>query len=258
MIELIDTHAHLFLPAFSEDIDAVVQRARTAGVRQILLPNIDATTSAAMWALRGRYPDVFGAMVGLHPGSVADDAEAQLGTLEAELAERRSEVVAVGEIGLDFYWSRRHEAAQYRALERQFEWAVQEGLPVVLHTRNSFAETLDVVRRYVPRGLRGVFHCFTGNYEEARQALDAGFYLGIGGVVTFKNSRLIDTLRKTGLERVVLETDAPYLSPHPYRGRRNESARVRIIAEFLAEQLRMPLETVAERTTRHARELFGI
>ena len=252
----IDTHAHLFLPSFKDDIDAVIERARDAGIEKIFLPNIDAETLAPMFALIRRYSDMCHPMVGLHPGAVNEDYPKALDAIEKALHTHREEIVAVGEVGLDFYWTRDNEALQREVLDIQAQWALAHGLPIVLHTRESFAATLDIIRPYAARGLRGVFHCFTGGVEEARQALDIGFYLGIGGVATFKNSWLIDVIRRIGLGGVVLETDAPYLSPHPYRGQRNESARVRVIADFLAAQLHIPLAEVARITTQNARTLF--
>ncbi len=254
---LIDTHAHLFLTQFADDIEAVIRRALDAGVQKILLPNIDTTTVEAMFSLARRHPSVCYPMIGLHPTSVGPRYRQDLHALHATLKKRRREIIAIGETGLDFYHTRTYEQQQYEALEIQAQWALEHGLPIVLHTRESFADTAARIRPYARRGLRGVFHCFTGTVEEAQWVIDMGFYVGVGGVVTFKNSRLIEVIRTIGLGRVVLETDAPYLSPHPYRGRRNESARIRRIAEFLASSLRMPLEEVAAITTRNARTLFS-
>ncbi len=255
-MKLIDTHAHLFLPDFAEDIDAVVERARQFDVHKIYLPNIDSATLQPMYDLQAAYPDMFEVMIGLHPGSVNAQWQEQLAEIECHLRARADQVVAIGEIGLDFYWSRTFEFQQRQVFEIQLQWAAEMNLPVVLHTRNSFDATLEMIYPYLAKGVRGVFHCFTGDYEAAKRALNAGFYLGIGGIVTFQNSRLIEMIQKVGLDHIVLETDAPYLSPYPHRGRRNESAHVRIIANFIAERLNVPIAAIAQKTTANARRVF--
>ncbi|GIV34092.1 MAG: TatD family hydrolase [Chitinophagales bacterium] len=253
---MIDTHAHLYADAFEHDCPQVIERARQNHVVKILLPNIDSSSVEPMLQLTERNPELFVPMMGLHPCSVKEEYAAQLETVEKLLQERT--YCAVGEIGLDFYWDLTYKDQQIKAFHRQLEVAVQMGLPVSIHTRNAFAEAIDIVSQYASEGLRGVFHCFTGTPEEAQKAMDLGFYLGIGGVVTFKNSGLIKTLEAVDLRLTVLETDAPYLAPVPYRGKRNESSYIRLVAERVAEVKRLPLEEVAAITTANARELFNL
>lgn len=252
---IIDTHCHLYVKAFTNDIDAVVERAVAEGVEKFYLPAIDSTETESMLALEARFPDKCIAMMGLHPCSVKEDYKAELAHVEEWLAKRR--FVAVGEIGLDFYWDKTFTAQQYEAFRQQIEWALQYDVPIVIHTRNAMQETINVVKEYKQRGLRGIFHCFSGSYESAVQIIDAGFYLGIGGVLTYKNAGLPEVLAKIGLEHMVLETDAPYLTPVPFRGKRNESSYLKYVIEKLAETKGEPLDTVAAITTANAQKIFG-
>ncbi len=256
---MIDTHAHLFLPDFAKDLDEVVQRARQVGVTQILLPNIDETTVAPLHETWNRYPDVFAGMMGLHPLSIGNDWQTQLDTIAKALEEAPRPYVAIGEIGLDFYRPGAPRAVQEQVLETQLEWALSRNLSVSLHTRNAIDRTIEIVRPWAQKGLRGVFHCFTGTYEQARQILDMGFYLGIGGVITFPKVRLgPDVIRKTGLKGVVLETDAPYLAPQARRGKRNESAYLVYVRDYLAQLLDIAPEEVDRQTTANAQHLFPL
>jgi TatD DNase family protein len=253
-MELIDSHCHLYVPAFAEDIDAVIQRARTAGVGRFYLPAIDQENEAALLALEARYPDVCFAMQGLHPYSVKADVDEALQNIELSLAGRR--FAAVGETGLDFYWDRSFEKEQYRAFHQQVEWALHYDLPVVIHSRDSIAQTITVIREHQLGNLRGIFHCFNEDAESASQIVDLGFYMGIGGTVTYKNSKLPAVIKKMGLENILLETDAPYLPPVPFRGKRNESSYLVFIAEKMAEILDMDVEEVGRITTANALQLF--
>lgn len=252
---IIDTHCHLYVKAFKDDIAAVLERAAAEGVEKFYLPAIDSEETDNMLTLEARFPDRCVAMMGLHPCSVKEDYEAELAHVEEWLAKRK--FVAVGEIGLDFYWDKTFAEQQYVAFRQQIEWALQYDVPIVIHTRNAMQETINVVKEYKSRGLRGIFHCFSGSYESAVQIIDTGFYLGIGGVLTYKNAGLPEVLSKIGLEHMVLETDAPYLTPVPFRGKRNESSYLKYVIEKLAETKGEPLDMVAAITTANAQKIFG-
>ncbi len=255
---MIDTHAHLFLPEFNKDLSGVVERSKQVGVTQVLLPNIDETTIESLKHTVDLYPEFFYPMMGLHPLSIKNNWHEQLSIIKDHF--RSGDYIAVGEIGLDFYRdygiSRK---VQEQVLETQLEWALEESLPVSLHTRNAIDRTIEIVSEYAKNGLTGVFHCFTGTYNQAQKIIDLGFYLGIGGVITFPKVKLGDeVIKKVGLDFVVLETDAPYLAPQPRRGRRNESAYLKYIADFLANLLNLSIEKVDEITTKNAIKLFSI
>lgn len=254
-MELIDTHCHLYSKEFGHDIEGVIQRAEKEGVNKFFLPAIDRHCQEALLSLEARYPGKCVGMTGLHPCHVKADWEAELVFVEAELARRPW--VAVGEIGLDFYWDRTFEKEQYSAFHRQTEWALDHRIPIVIHSRESMQESIGVVREHQKGSLRGIFHCFSGDAAAARTIVDLGFYLGIGGVLTYKNSGLADAIRDVPLEWLVLETDAPYLAPVPFRGKRNESSYLRYIVEKLAEVKGLPIEEVARVTTENAQKIFG-
>jgi len=253
-MELIDSHCHLYLPAFAEDINDVMQRARSTGVERFYLPAIDQEHEAALLSLEKAFPDICFAMQGLHPCSVKSDVDDALRHIELSFAGR--EFAAVGETGLDFYWDRSFETEQYRAFHQQIEWALHYGLPVVIHSRDSIQQTISVIREHQKGSLRGVFHCFNEDEESARQIIELGFYMGIGGTLTYKKSKLPELIRKIGLSNIVLETDAPYLPPVPFRGKRNESSYLVYVAEKLAEILNSDLEGIARITSENARKLF--
>lgn len=252
-MELIDTHAHIYLPEFEADAEALKERAATAGVGQVLMPAIDSSTHESMIKMEASYP-ASTAMMGLHPCSVKENYEAELAIVKDWLEKRA--FVAVGEIGLDFYWDKTFTDQQYAAFHKQIEWALEYHLPIVIHSRNATDECIEVVKKYP--GLRGVFHCFSGDIRQARDLMDIGFYLGIGGVVTFKNSGLDKVVAEIGLSHLVLETDAPYLAPVPFRGKRNEVSYVRYVAEKVAEVTGNTLSQVAETTTANAKKLFRL
>lgn len=254
-MELIDTHCHLYVPAFSEDIEQVIHRALAVGVSRFYLPAIDMETESALLDLEKRYPDICFSMQGLHPCSVKGDVEYALQHVEQSLAGRRFS--AVGEIGLDFYWDRSFEEQQYRAFHQQIEWAIQINLPIVIHSRDSIEQTIAVVGEHQKGNLRGIFHCFNESEEFAKKIIDLGFYMGIGGTITYKNSHLPTVLKNIGLENIVLETDSPYLPPVPFRGKRNESSYLIHIAQKLAEVKGLEVEDVARITTENALEIFG-
>ena len=255
-MQLIDTHCHLYSKEFGKDSAEVIHRAENEGVKRFYLPAIDRNCQEALLALEARYPGVCIGMTGLHPCHVKADYLDELHFVEDELSRRSW--VAVGEIGLDFYWDRTFEAEQYMAFHRQIEWALHYDIPIVIHSRESMKESIGVVREHQQGRLRGIFHCFSGDAAAAREIVDLGFYLGIGGVLTYKNSGLPDAIRDVPLESLVLETDAPYLSPVPFRGKRNESSYLKYIVARLAEVKGVSVETVAEATTRNAQKIFGV
>ena len=252
---LIDTHAHLYSPKFDADRDAMIARAQAAGVERVYLPNVDAASIAGMLDLEARYPDYCFAMMGLHPCSVKADYEAELATVRDWLDKRP--FVAVGEIGIDLYWDKTYIEEQKAAFLTQTRWAKELGLPVVIHARESIDLLIELLQDERGPELRGVFHCFTGNVAQGRAIVDLGMYLGIGGVATFKNGGLDKVLPELPLDALVLETDAPYLAPKPHRGKRNESAYVRLVAERVAAITGRPFGEVVRRTGRNARDLFA-
>lgn len=252
---MIDTHTHLYLQQFDGDRDEIMQRAKDAGVAKFLLPAIDQSTTSAMLNIEAKYPQAH-AMMGLHPCSVNADWQEELNHVEEMLAKRP--FIAVGEIGLDLYWDKTFEREQYEVFNVQMELALKYNLPIAIHTRSAMQQTIDSVKPFALRGLTGVFHCFGDSFEMARQILDFGFYLGIGGVVTYKNSGLSETLRQVPLNRILLETDSPYLTPVPFRGKRNESSYLHYIAEKLKEIYNTTLAEIDETTTQNAVDLFGI
>ena len=256
-MNLIDTHAHLFLEEFDEDRAQVVERARQAGLTHIFMPNIDSTSLASLLQMCDAYPGYCFPMIGLHPTSVNENFEAELDVVRRHLATN-PRFVAIGEIGMDLYWDRTYEAQQRIVLDCQLRWALDYDLPVVIHCREAFEAIYEVMESYRGTPLRGVFHCFTSTEDEARRILSfPGFLIGIGGVVTFKKSTLPEVLHHIPLERLVLETDAPYLAPVPHRGQRNESAYVKDTLLKVAEILQLPPEQVAEKTSLNALKLFN-
>ena len=256
MIEFVDTHTHLFTAEFDADRLAAVQRAIDAGVATLCLPAINEESLAPLLAMCDAFPDVCHPMIGLHPTELGKDYNAVLDRMY-DLLKSDRRFVAIGEVGLDFYWDDTRKREQEEAFRRQIEWAEESGLPLAIHSRSAFDELYAVMDDYRGRGLTGVFHCFSGSEDEARKLLSFdGFYLGIGGVVTYKKSTLPAVLKTVPLERVVLETDSPYLAPVPKRGKRNESAYVPHIADFLAGLYDCSVEQVAAVTTANARTLF--
>ena len=253
---MIDTHTHLFHEKFDEDRDDAVARAVAAGVEEMLLPNIDADTLDDVLALVDAHPGHCRPMIGLHPTSVAADFGEHLARLEARLAERSW--AAIGEIGTDLYWSDEFWDEQREAFARQCGWAMELDRPVSVHCRESIDETLALIEPLAARGLRGVLHCFTGTLEQAERAVAAGFYLGIGGVLTYKrNGELLAAVARVPREFLLVETDSPFLAPVPKRGRRNESAFLPHVVERLAEALGTSRAEAAALTTANARRLFG-
>lgn len=254
-MKLIDTHCHLYSREFDRDREEMLQRAEKEGVERFYLPMVDSSSRSALMDLLARHPDKCIGMTGLHPTSVKENYHAELRFVEEDLASRPW--AAVGEIGLDFYWDRTFEHQQYEVFHIQIEWALQHRLPIVIHSRDSMKECIDVVRQHQRGALRGVFHCFGGTPEDAAAIIDLGFYVGIGGVLTYKNSTLPDVLQQVPLSSIVLETDAPYLAPVPFRGKRNEPAYLRYVVDRLASVKSVSTHDIATITTANAEKLFG-
>ena len=254
---MIDTHSHIYSEDFDADRAEIVQRAKEAGVQHIILPNCDSATLAPMLALEAEYPSYCHASIGLHPTSVKEDYQNELALVKSEL-ERRS-FIAVGEIGIDLYWDKTFLSEQTKAFQQQLDWALEYKLPVIIHVRDSFSETMNALAPYKNKGLTGVFHSFTGTIEEAQEIIAfGGFKLGINGIVTFKNSGLAAVVEQIALKHILLETDSPYLTPAPHRGKRNESAYVSLVCKKLAEVYNCSVEQIDTQTTQNALALFGI
>lgn len=251
---MIDTHCHLYSEEFNEDRDAMIQRAIEAGVTQFYLPAIDSTEIDVMLALEASYPGVCKAMMGLHPCYVKENYQEELRIVKEWLDKRP--FAAVGEIGLDYYWDTQFKVQQQEAFQLQMNWALEKNMPIVIHTRNAMQETIEMVKPFAAKGLKGIFHCFSGSYESAIEIIKMGFLLGIGGVVTYKNAGLGEVLAKIDLEHLVLETDAPYLTPVPFRGKRNESSYLQYVLSKLSDIKQLPEATIAAITTANAEKLF--
>ena len=256
-MNFIDTHSHLFLEEFAEDLPLVMQRAKSAGVSRIYMPNIDCSTIKPLLDTVAQYPDYCFPMIGLHPTSVNADFREELKVMK-EMLDQSHPFVAIGEVGMDLYWDRTFINEQFEAFETQIQWSAEYQLPLVIHSRDSFEEVYQVIKRNEHKNLKGIFHSFTGTVEEAERLLQFDdFYLGINGVVTFKKSTLPEVLKSVPLERIVLETDSPYLTPAPNRGKRNESANVKDTLMKLATIYQCSPENVAETTTMNALKIFS-
>jgi TatD DNase family protein len=255
-MQLIDTHTHLYLPEFDTDRQVVVQKAMDAGVEKMFLPNIDSGTIESMLLLCRKHPGIIYPMMGLHPGSVKENYGEELKIIKEHIY--KGGYIAVGEIGIDLYWDKNFVSRQQDAFEKQIMLAIEVNLPIVVHARNSFNEIFNILDKYTGSGLKGVFHSFTGGLNEVERILKYDFYFGINGIVTFKNSGLDKVVTYIPLNRILLETDSPYLSPVPKRGFRNESAHVVFINEFIAKLFNMSSEKFAETTSANALELFKL
>lgn len=252
----VDTHTHLCDEAFRGEEETVIGRALAAGVARMLQPDVDSLERESMFALCRKYPDVLRPMLGLYPGSVKADWQEEIDRM---LAFANESVVAIGEIGLDYHWDKTYMREQKEALSWQLEYASRRGLPVNIHLRDATGDFLDVLEAHKHLELRGSMHAFSGSYETFRRLQKLGdWYIGVGGVVTFKNASLAEAVRKIPLERIVLETDAPYLTPVPHRGKRNESSYIPLIAARIADLKGIRMEEVARTTTNNAKNLFGI
>jgi TatD DNase family protein len=255
-MQLIDTHTHLYLPEFDADRDDVVNRALGSGISKMLLPNIDLDSVARMLSVSGNYPGICYPMIGLHPTSVRNDYQSQLEKLQNLYSNYN--FVAIGEIGIDLYWDKTFIREQIIAFRSQISFALANNLPVVVHSRDAFPEVFSVLDEFNGKGLKGVLHAFTGSLTDAERAINMGFRLGIGGIVTFKNSGLDKIVNQIGPGNLILETDSPYLAPVPFRGKRNESSYICIINKKLAEIFEMTEEAIADITFANSVELFNL
>lgn len=253
---LTDTHCHLYLPEFDKDIETVMERAFQSGVDRFYLPAIDSRTMERVIQLEERYPGAAFAMTGLHPCSVKEDFGQELQFIERLLSQRK--FVGIGEVGLDYYWDKTFVMQQQEAFRRQIDWARQYNLPLIIHSRNATREALDIIQENQDGKLKGIFHCFTGDELLAKEIVATGFMLGIGGVITYKNAGLAEALANVPLESIVLETDAPYLTPVPFRGKRNESSYLSYVVQKLAEVKGVSVEIVAKITSDNAGKVFGV
>lgn len=250
----IDTHTHLYREYYPENFEEVVQRAIDADVTQMILGCVNSETPAQINDAVSHFPDNMFALVGLHPEDTKENFEEELALLEPHIDD--ANVIGIGEIGLDYYWDRTYEKQQQEVFYRQLCWARDRRMPLSLHIRNAYPDAIQILQRFKPGELTGVMHCFSGGIQEAEWAVNRGFAIGVGGVVTFKNSKLQELLPKIGLEHIVLETDAPYMAPVPHRGKTNESSYIPIIAQKLAEIFQVSLSDVADQTTANAHRIF--
>lgn len=253
---MIDTHTHIYMEEYDEDRDTVVNNALQNKVSHVVLPNVDADSIDRLHRCHNLYPDFTSTAMGLHPTSVDGNYETHLAAVKNDLFSGNH--VAVGEIGLDLYWDKTFARQQEIVLTTQLNWALELNLPVILHVRKAYAETFKILSKFNNRGLRGVFHCFGGGVEEVKKAVSLGFFIGIGGVLTYKNSTLPSVIENVKLENILLETDAPFLSPVPYRGKRNEPAYLAKVAPVLSSIFNVDDEIVDKITTENARTLFHI
>jgi len=254
---LIDTHTHLYLEVFDDDRNAMITRALEAGVTRILLPNIDMNSIAGMHSLCDAFPQNCFPMMGLHPCDVKENFREVLAEMEALFEQRK--YIAVGETGIDLYWDKTTLVQQIESFETQIGWAKRMDLPIVIHARDSFNEIFEVLDRLNDSSLRGVFHCFTGNLRQAEKIMSyGGFMMGLGGVLTYEKSGLAEVVCDIPMESIILETDSPFLTPKPYRGKRNESAYVKFVAEKLSEVKKQSLQEIASITTANAEKMFRL
>lgn len=251
-----DTHSHIYSDAFIDDQAAMMQRALEVGIERIFVPAIDSETAESMYKIEKAFPENVFLMMGLHPTHVKENYKEELAFVSQELKRRK--FYAVGEIGMDLYWDKSFQNQQQEAFEYQIELAKEYKLPINIHCRDAFDETFEVLEKYKDKELYGIFHCFTGNQQQAVQAINCGMKLGIGGVVTFKNGKIDQFLSEIPIQNIVLETDAPYLAPTPFRGKRNESAYIVNVAEKLATIYNLPLDEVAKITTQNSKDVFGV
>lgn len=251
---MIDTHSHMYLSQFDDDRDLAIQRAINEGVKAILLPNIEMASVEPLMKLCTDYPNYCFPMAGLHPTNVKDDYKIQLEDIVTQV--QKHNIVAIGETGIDLYWDKTTLTEQIIAFEFQINLALEHNLPIVIHARDSIEEIFDVLKNFKTQPLTGVFHCFSGTKEQAQQAIEYGMYLGIGGVATFKNGGLTEIIKDTPTEKIVVETDSPFLAPAPHRGKRNETSYLKLIVEKIATIKQLSFQEVANITTENALYLF--
>ena len=255
-MNIIDTHTHLYLKQFKEDIDLVINRSKEIGVKKFIFPAIDSSHFDSMHSLKNKYPDIIYLMSGLHPTDVKEDFKDELEFVVNSL--KTYDYIAIGEIGIDLYWDKSFLNEQQEAFRFQIRLAMKHDLPIVIHCRDAFDEIFEILDKENCDKLRGVFHCFTGTLEQAKRAIDLGFVLGIGGVVTFKNGGIDKFLNQIDLKHIVLETDSPYLAPVPHRGKRNESSYIMYVVEKLSEIYGLSKEEIADITTKNAEKVFAL
>ena len=251
-----DTHTHLYSEQFDEDRALMMSRAKKAGVTRFFIPAIDSSYNQRMFDLEKNYPDEVFLMMGLHPTSVKDNYKEELQQVKDLMNQR--DFVAIGEIGIDLYWDTSFLSQQQDAFRTQIRWAKEKRLPIVIHCRDAFDEIFEILEEEKDDHLRGIFHCFTGTLEQAKKAISYNMKLGIGGVATFKNGKIDKFLNEINLSNIVLETDSPYLSPTPYRGKRNESSYITLVIEKLVDIYKLSFEEIAKITTENSKEVFGI
>jgi TatD DNase family protein len=254
-MRFIDTHSHIYDTGFQEDMDAVMVAAKSVGIEKIYMPGIDSTCIDDMMGMETKYPGFCIPMMGLHPCYVKENYQEELAIVEGWLTKRK--FAAIGEIGLDYYWDKTFAKEQQLVFEKQMQWGLDYGLPINIHTRNAMGETIEMVKPFAKKGLKGIFHCFSGSKESAEQIVEMGFLLGLGGVLTYKNAGVAEAVVDIPMEFFVLETDAPYLPPVPYRGKRNEPAFMIEVAKKLAEIKNIPLHEVGEITSGNAERIFN-
>jgi TatD DNase family protein len=255
-MHFIDTHAHVYAAELTSDLDLVMKNALAIGINKIIMPAIDSSSLDAMLKVEQQFSENCIAMMGLHPCYVKENYKEELKLVEEWIGKRK--FIAIGEIGLDFYWDKTFTKEQHIVFETQMQWALDLNLPIAIHTRNAMGETIESVKPFAKKGLRGVFHCFSGSKESAEQIIGMGFHLGLGGVLTYKNAGVAEAVKDIPMEYLVLETDAPYLAPVPYRGKTNEPAFMLEVAMKLAEIKSLPLHEIAAITTSNAEKLFGL
>ena len=252
---MIDTHTHLYLEQFRDDIDDVISRAKAVGVEKFYLPSINSKYNKSMHDLEKKYPDDVFCMIGLHPCYVDDNFDLEIDFVKKQI--EKHDYKAIGEIGIDLFHEKKYLDKQVDAFEEQIKLAIDYDLPIVIHSRDSFDEIFEVLEKFKCEKLRGIFHCFTGNIDQARRIIDLNFHLGIGGVLTFKNGKISEFLNEIPINKIVLETDSPYLAPSPYRGTRNESSYLKIIADKLAEIYNLKIDEISKITQQNSIEVFG-
>ena len=252
---MIDTHTHLYLEQFKDDIDDVINRALKNGINKFYMPSINSRYNKSMHDLQNKYPSHCYCMIGLHPCYVDNNFDSELSFISQRIKEFKYK--AIGEIGIDLFHEQKYFKEQVTVFKKQIGLAIENDLPIIIHSRNSFDEIFKVLSEFKSEKLRGIFHCFTGNLEQANKIIDLGFHLGIGGVVTFKNGKISEFLKKVPIERIVLETDSPYLAPVPYRGKRNESSYLTFIANKLAEIYNLNISEISKITDKNSIKIFG-
>ncbi len=255
-MHFVDTHAHIYSEELTSDLNLIMKNAVAVGINKIIMPAIDSSTLEAMLKVEQQFPEQCIAMMGLHPCYVKENHKEELKLVEEWIGKRK--FIAIGEIGLDFYWDKTFAKEQHIVFETQMQWALDLQLPIAIHTRNAMGETIEAVKPFAKKGLRGVFHCFSGSKESAEQIIGMGFHLGLGGVLTYKNAGVAEAVKDIPMEYIVLETDAPYLAPVPFRGKTNEPAYMIEVAKKLAEIKSLPLHEIAAITTSNAEKLFGL